>query len=39
MWIMPKVVFLKLCCWFYNVLLISTFELHDINVIGLLSYI
>jgi hypothetical protein len=29
----------KLCCWFYNVLMITNFKLHDANFIGLLSYI
>jgi hypothetical protein len=28
-----------LWCWFYNVLVISNFELHDVNLIGFLSYI
>jgi hypothetical protein len=28
-----------LWCWFYNVLVISNFELHDVNFIGFLSYI
>jgi hypothetical protein len=31
--------FYILRCWFYNVLVISNFELHDINFIGFLSYI
>jgi hypothetical protein len=31
--------FLILRCWFYNVLVISNFELHDVNFIGFLSYI
>jgi hypothetical protein len=31
--------FFKLCCWFYNVLVISNFELHDVNFIGLFFYI
>jgi hypothetical protein len=26
-------------CWFYNVLVISNFELHDVNFIGFLSYV
>jgi hypothetical protein len=26
--------FLILCCWFYNVLMISNFERHDVNFIG-----
>jgi hypothetical protein len=28
-----------LWCWFYNVLVISNFELHDVNFISFLSYI
>jgi hypothetical protein len=31
--------FLILRYWFYNVLVISKFELHDVNFIGFLSYI
>jgi hypothetical protein len=31
--------FLILWCWFYNVFVISNFELHDVNFIGFLSYI
>jgi hypothetical protein len=31
--------FLILRCWFYNILAISNFELHDVNFIGFLSYI
>lgn len=31
-------IFFKLCCWFYNVLVINNFELHDVNFIDLLSY-
>jgi hypothetical protein len=31
--------FLILRCWFYSVLVISNFELHDVNFIGFLSYI
>jgi hypothetical protein len=31
--------FLILRYWFYNVLVISNFELHDVNFIGFLSYI
>jgi hypothetical protein len=31
--------FLILWCWFYNVLVISNFELHDVNFIDFLSYI
>jgi hypothetical protein len=31
--------FLILWCWFYNVLVICNFELHDVNFIGFLSYI
>jgi hypothetical protein len=31
--------FLILRCWFYNVLVISNFELHDVKFIGFLSYI
>jgi hypothetical protein len=26
--------FLILWCWFYNILVISIFELHDVNFIG-----
>jgi hypothetical protein len=31
--------FLILWCWFHNILVISNFELHDVNLIGFLSYI
>jgi hypothetical protein len=31
--------FLILWCWFHNVLVISKFEMHDVNFIGFLSYI
>jgi hypothetical protein len=31
--------FYILRCWLYNVLVISNFELHDVNFIGFLSYI
>jgi hypothetical protein len=31
--------FLILWCWFYNVLVISNFELHNVNFIGFLFYI
>jgi hypothetical protein len=38
-WDMLSIFFKKLCCWFYNVLMITNFKLHDANSIGLLSYI
>jgi hypothetical protein len=31
--------FLILRCWFYNVLVISNFELHNVNFIVFLFYI
>jgi hypothetical protein len=31
--------FLILWCWFYNVFVISNFEMFDVNFIGLISYI
>jgi hypothetical protein len=31
--------FLILWCWFYNVLMVSNFELYDVNFIGFISYI
>jgi hypothetical protein len=31
--------FLILRCWFHNILVISNFELHDVNFIGFFSYI
>jgi hypothetical protein len=43
LWITPKreyaTDFFKSCCWFYNIFVISNFELHDINFIGLFFYI
>jgi hypothetical protein len=41
---MPKIrdmlsIFLKLYYWFYNILVISNFELHNVNFIGLFFYI
>jgi hypothetical protein len=40
---MPKIgdmlpIFLIFCCWFHNVLVISNFEVHDVNFIGFFSY-
>jgi hypothetical protein len=31
--------FLILWCWFYNVIVISNMEMHDVNFIGFLYYI